>query len=241
MDNRDKAGPHEFGPAYPPPSREWRRRAHRAEHWDMADRTIDPARHSYEQLAPEYDRRWADYIDATMRLVLERLHLAGHERVLDLACGTGELERRLLKRWPQLRIVGADLSFNMLVSALRKLGAADFIQAEAARLPVGSGMFDIVVCANAFHYFRDPAASLGEMHRVLRPGGALVLVDWCDDYLSCKVCSVWLRWTDPAFFRTYTLADCRQQLEQAGFTVETATRQRVGWIWGMMRISAVRP
>ena len=206
----------------------------------MAETTIDPARQSYEQLAREYDSRWADYIDATMRLVLDGLNLAGQERVLDLACGTGELERRLLERWPRLRITGADLSFNMLVRAQRKLGGADFLQAEAGRLPVASGMFDTVICANAFHYFRKPAQSLAEMHRVLRPGGELVMADWCDDYVSCKVCSAWLRWTDPAFFQTYTLAECRGQLEQAGFTVKSAMRQRVGWIWGMMRISAVR-
>ena len=206
----------------------------------MAETTIDPARRSYEQLAPEYDRRWADYIDATMRLVLDGLNLAGQERVLDLACGTGELERRLLERWPRLRITGVDLSFNMLVSAQRKLGGADFVQAEAGRLPVASGMFDIVICANAFHYFRNPDESLAEMHRVLRPGGALAMVDWCDDYVSCKLCSAWLRWTDPAFYRTYTLADCRGQLEQAGFAVQSDMRQRVGWIWGMMRIAAVR-
>src|SRR3712207_5951276 len=105
----------------------------------MAATTIDPARQSYEQLAPEYDRRWAAYIEATMRLVLNGLNLTGHESVLDLACGTGELERRLLERWPKLRIVGADVSFHMLVSARRKLGGADFVQAEDARLPVVSG------------------------------------------------------------------------------------------------------
>jgi len=62
-----------------------------------------------------------------------------------------------------------------------------------------------------------------------------VLVDWCDDYLSCKLCSIWLRLTDRAFYRTYSLADCRVQLEQTGFRIDCAERRRINWLWGLMR------
>src|SRR5215471_6406351 len=96
---------------------------------------------------------------------------------------------------------------GMLRQAVRKqIGSQVFwAQAEAGRLPLADATFDSVVCANSFHYFRLPVGALREMGRVLRPGGSLVLVDWCDDYLTCKLCSLWLRLTDPAFYRTYTL------------------------------------
>jgi hypothetical protein len=78
------------------------------------------------------------------------------------------------------------------------------------------------------------------MRRVLRPGGSLVLVDWCDDYVACKLCSVWLRWTDPAFHRTYSLAECEQLLRRVAFDPITSTRFRAGPVWGLMRLFAQR-
>lgn len=86
----------------------------------MHSSAAEPARRSYDRLAPEYDRRWQFYVDATLQAVMETARFAGTERVLDLACGTGALEIRLLQRWPELRIVGADVSLGMLRQAAAK-------------------------------------------------------------------------------------------------------------------------
>jgi ubiquinone/menaquinone biosynthesis C-methylase UbiE len=193
-----------------------------------------PVRHSYDSLAASYDTRWRRYIDATLALATEPLQFSGHEHVLDVGCGTGELERRLLERCPMLRVAGVDVSPNMLRQAAQKGMSAVLVAAEADRLPFADGSFDIAICANAFHYFRRPDCSLAEMRRLLRPEGRLVLVDWCDDYLSCKLCSVWLRWTDPAFHRTYSLAACRRLLETGGFVIKAGLRRRIDWLWGLM-------
>ncbi|HEV3339609.1 MAG TPA: methyltransferase domain-containing protein [Pirellulales bacterium] len=200
-----------------------------------------PVRRSYDDLAPSYDARWRKYIDATLALAMEPLELTGHERVLDVACGTGELELRLLGRWPALRVAGIDISSRMLRHAAEKGTGASLLAAESHRLPFGEGTFDVVISANAFHYFRRPEESLAEMRRVLRPAGRLVLVDWCDDYLSCKLCSVWLRWTDPAFHRTYSRRACRQMLGQSGFVVETTLNRRIDWLWGLMCLECTKP
>jgi ubiquinone/menaquinone biosynthesis C-methylase UbiE len=109
------------------------------------------------------------------------------------------------------------------------------VLAEADHLPFVDGFFDHAICANSFHYFPTPLTALQEAHRVVRPDGRFILLDWCDDYLSCKLCGMWLRLTDPAFCRTYTIRACRPLLEQAGFQVVQAEHFRVGWIWGMMR------
>jgi len=192
-------------------------------------------RRSYDELAASYDTRWRHYIEATSALAIEAIAPEADGRALNIACGTGELERRLHELRPQLRLTGTDLSPNMLRRAAAKELGAEWLAAVAAHLPLADAAFDYVLCVNAFHYFRLPSDSLAEMRRVLRPGGTLVLVDWCDDYLSCKLCSVWLRLTDRAFYRNYSLAGCRAQLEQAGFRIDSAERRRINWLWGLMR------
>jgi ubiquinone/menaquinone biosynthesis C-methylase UbiE len=204
----------------------------------MRDQNVEPVKLAYDELAPTYDRRWQKYVQPTLRSVIEAIGVAGHERVLDIACGTGELERLLLAQWPDLTLLGADLSLGMLARAKAKEpgGSVAWVQADARWLAFRDGYFDRVVCANSFHYFRSPAKVLSEVRRVLGPDGRFVLVDWCDDYLSCKACSAWLRWTDPAFYKTYSLMDCQLLLSEAGFEVIEMKRFRIDWLWGLMRL-----
>lgn len=199
----------------------------------------DAVRQEFDRLAADYDRRWQPYIDATLRSVLEAVSFDGTEDVLDVPCGTGELARLLLARWPGLKTTGVDISPGMLRKAAAKNrgNQVSWIEADVVNLPVPDGRFDWAICANSFHYFRRPAESLQELRRVLRPGGRLMLVDWCDDYLVCKLCSFWLRLTDPAFYRTYSLARCRALLEQAGFEVVASERFRINLVWGLMRFT----
>ena len=199
----------------------------------------ESVREEYDRLAETYDRRWRDYVDVTLRAVLESISFTGQERVLDVACGTGELERLLLARWPNLQILGTDISTEMLRQAAGKdeNRKAFFIQAEAAHLPFPDQSFDYAICANSFHYFPSPMQALKEVLRVLRPGGSFLLLDWCDDYLSCKLCSIWLQLTDPAYCRTYSVHALQSMLEKSGFDVMRKNHFRVGWIWGMMRFT----
>ena len=62
----------------------------------------DPVAQTYDRLAPAYDRRWRAYEDATLAAAIDVLACGSGERLLDVACGTGELERRLLARETRL-------------------------------------------------------------------------------------------------------------------------------------------
>ncbi len=196
----------------------------------------NPVRTEYDRLAARYDRRWQPYIEATLNAVLEAVEFQGDEAVLDVPCGTGELKRRLIEKWPDLCITGVDLSTGMLAQAKAKdeVNRVRWVEADVAELPLPDQSFDCVICANSFHYFRAPNEALAAMRRVLRPGGRLILVDWCDDYWACKVYSLWMRWTDKAFYRTYSLKACVSLAEEASFQIEQGRLFRINWLWGLI-------
>ncbi len=198
----------------------------------------------YDVWARVYDVLWRRYTENTLPVLQGAAAIRSNERVLDLACGTGELARRLDGSVSDLRLVGVDLSASMIDRARQKLGGRPgvrFVQADAHDLPFGRSTFDVVLCANTFHYFSHPGTVLSEARRALRPGGRLVLLDWCRDYWTCRVMDAVLRRVDPAHHACYTLDELRRHLRRAGFKVRNDLRYRFDLIWGMMVVEAVRP
>jgi ubiquinone/menaquinone biosynthesis C-methylase UbiE len=190
---------------------------------------------AYGKLAPSYDRRWSFYIEATVRETLSRLELQPGESLLDVGCGTGVLLEAFLASTPDAKLSGADPSREMLEVARKRLGEAALLrQSHVESLPFSDQAFDVVVSTNAFHYFRNPLGALEEMARVLRPNGRLVITDWCDDYVGCWLCDLWLRTFDRAHFRVYGQKQCRHLVEQAGFTAVRIDRYKINWLWGLM-------
>ena len=195
----------------------------------------DPVVAEYARAAQHYDEKWAFYVEATTRETLRRLPMTSGARVLDVGCGTGELMRRLRAKHPHAVLAGLDPVAEMLAVARDKLsGNEDLRTGYADALPWGAGAFDVVVSCNMFHYISHPVQALREMGRVLRPGGSLVLTDWCDDYLACRVCNLYLRLTNRAFYKTYRQAECRELLHAAGYRDVTIERYKISWLWGLM-------
>jgi ubiquinone/menaquinone biosynthesis C-methylase UbiE len=195
----------------------------------------DPIVAEYAKAAERYDEKWAFYVEATTRETLRRMPMTPASRVLDVGCGTGELLRRLRAKYPGAALAGLDPVPEMLAVARSKLGGNEDLRiGYADSLPWASGSFDLVVSCNMFHYISHPGEALREMARVLRPGGAIVLTDWCDDYLACRVCNFYLRLTNRAFYKTYREAECRELLERAGFREVRLERYKINWLWGLM-------
>ena len=95
--------------------------------------------------------------------------------VLDVGCGTGALLRDAGERFRAARLVGIDPSARMI--AMADAGGAELVQAAAEHLPFPDRTFDLVVSTLSLHHWRDRAAAVREIARVLRPGGAIVLAD----------------------------------------------------------------
>jgi ubiquinone/menaquinone biosynthesis C-methylase UbiE len=201
----------------------------------MAANNVDPVVEEYAKAADRYDEKWSFYVEATTRETLKRLVIPPAARILDVGCGTGELLLRLAARHPDSMLSGIDPVPAMLQMAERKLpGRVDFRVGYASALPWPDASFDVVVSCNMFHYVTQPLLALQEMHRVLRPGGSLVITDWCDDYLMCRLCNVYLRLTNRAYYKTYKQRECLDLLSAAGTPVTGIERYKISWLWGLM-------
>jgi ubiquinone/menaquinone biosynthesis C-methylase UbiE len=201
--------------------------------------TRDAVLGEYARLAPQYERRWSFYVRATSRETLARFRINPTDSVLDVGCGTGALLCQLSASYPQARLAGIDPSPEMLVIARARLPPGiELKQSWAEGIPYPDDAFHVVVSCNVLHYIREPLVALREMLRVLRPEGTLVITDWCDDYLACRICDWYLRHFDAAHFRTYPAQRLRDLLNTAGATEVRIVCYKITWLWGLMTATA---
>ena len=136
-------------------------------------------REMFERIAPRYDRvnrvlslgldqRWR-------RAALAAIGVGPNDRVVDLACGTGDLAELAAARGA--RVVAVDGAREMLRGARRRRVAADLVRCDAALLPLRTGCATVVTCGFALRNFTEPEAALREAARVLAPGGRLALLE----------------------------------------------------------------
>jgi arsenite methyltransferase len=117
-------------------------------------------------------------------LVHEALGAQPGERILDAGCGPGFYVAEILERvGPEGSVVGVDASAPMLGVAAKRCEGHDnvaFHEGDVTALPVGDADFDRALCVQVLEYVADIPAALGELLRVLRPGGRVVIwdVDW---------------------------------------------------------------
>lgn len=106
--------------------------------------------------------------------VLDRMRLAGDERVLDAGCGTGRDGEALLERWPDVRLVGVDGSEQMIAQARARLGdRAELHVADLTEPLHVDGPVDAVMSVAAFHWITDHDLLFANLATVMRPGARL--------------------------------------------------------------------
>lgn len=206
----------------------------------MISKGLDGVRRVYAKGAAEYDARWSRYLDRTISRTIDAVPVPAVGPLLDVGCGSGILLDRLLRREPAIDAIGIDASPEMLAVARRRLrGRARLVLADAAALPFAAGAFGVVTTTSSFHHWSDPTVALGEIARVLAPGGTLVLTDWRADHLPTHVRDLLLRLTDPSHRRAVTVTHARRLLDAAGLRPISVDRYGLGWRWGFMTVVAV--
>lgn len=147
----------------------------------------------FDSIAPAYDfmntamtgglhRYWRN---RALRMADKLLAGRKPEKVLDVACGTGDVAFRLHKIYPEAHITGLDLSAGMLKIAKDKLAGMDaeakehidFTEGDSLALPYPDDTFDLVTVAYGVRNFERLQDGYREMRRVLNPGGVLCVVE----------------------------------------------------------------
>jgi SAM-dependent methyltransferase len=185
-----------------------------------------PDRGLFDLWSRFYDLPWVQRLTyrPEQDAVLRRVLALAPRRVLDLGCGTGLLATRLRRALPDTEIVGCDFSRGMLTRAAAREHRVRWVRGDAQRLPFASESFEAALSTQAFHWFPDPEAALRELHRVLAPGGTLLVsvVNPPLEWLSRASRDVSRIVGEP--FEWPTRARMRQRAEAAGFQVEAQER-----------------
>jgi demethylmenaquinone methyltransferase / 2-methoxy-6-polyprenyl-1,4-benzoquinol methylase len=139
----------------------------------------------FDAIAPTYERvnavasfgqdaRWRRRAVALARVTADDV-------VLDVCCGTGDMLRTFDRAAPAPRLlIGADFAGQMLACGTyeRMRTPLQLCRADGLRLPLASGSVDVVTCAFGVRNFQDLDAGLAEFHRVLKPGGRCVILEF---------------------------------------------------------------
>ena len=114
--------------------------------------------------------------------VLDQMHLAPDDNVLDVGCGAGWLSRLLSERVPEGRVVGMDISDEMVRRARKNYVALDntmFVIGGVDEIPWDANFFTHAISVESAYYWPDPARGLREIFRVVREGGsAWILINY---------------------------------------------------------------
>ena len=179
-----------------------------------------------EQLREEFNR-WAetgrgeemehDHWPITQP-VLEWMNLQPGDNVLDTGCGAGWLSRILAKRVPEGRVIGMDISDEMVRRARRasvEFANLVFIVGGVEEIPWEAIFFGKVISIESAYYWPDPAKGLREIFRILREGGsAWILINYYRDNPHCH------QWGSQLAIPTHLLSagEWAQLFRDAGFT-----------------------
>jgi ubiquinone/menaquinone biosynthesis C-methylase UbiE len=195
-------------------------------------------RYGWDRAVTAYEGGWRAQLAPAHSLMLDMVAVQPGERVLDVACGTGLVSFRMAEAvGARGAVLGTDISGEMVVAARRlaaerEVGNARFERSDAEALPFADATFDAAVCGLGLMYVPDPVKALGEMRRLLKPGGRAAAAVWgarrscgwaeifpiTDARVASEVC--------PMFFQLGTSDTLARSFAAAGFTDIRSTRLR---------------
>lgn len=144
----------------------------------------------FNELSPNYDRLNRIFslgLDIGWRKQLvAAVARQNPTKILDLACGSGDVTTMLRAALPKTQVVGLDFSRSLLALAKAR-GLPELAEADALHLPFSDGSFDAVTIAFGLRNFSDRAGGLKEIARALKPGGVFGLLEFSPPPMPWKL------------------------------------------------------
>lgn len=187
-------------------------------------------RYGWDKAVGDYEAGWRAQLEPAQSLMLDMAALRPGERVLEVACGTGLISFRIVDAvGEEGSVVGTDISSEMVAAARRRaaernIGNARFERRDAEDLRLDDEPFDAALCGLGLMYVPNPVKALGEMGRLLKPGGRIAAAVWgarakcgwaeifpiTDARVASEVC--------PMFFHLGTRDMLARSFAETGFT-----------------------
>jgi ubiquinone/menaquinone biosynthesis C-methylase UbiE len=190
----------------------------------------------WDKKRAEQHARWAKmasrltYAPFATKIVESLAPMESGSKIMDLGTGPGILSIELHKLLPQAKIIGIDLSSDMLEIARKNADEAGMSNFEtrlgkAEEIPIESNCANLVVTQSSFHEWEDPQKGLSEIFRILKPGGSLILKDynrswlssWRRGLLKCLLKVVGESYEDHVGMFKFTFDQAADLLKEAGF------------------------
>lgn len=195
----------------------------------------------FDHWAKTYDTKALNhyYFYKVNQAVLKLLQPGANSSLLDVGCGTGILLEQLASTRDGMHLYGLDVSEGMLAWAKQKLAKYSNVELQlgsVAELPYEDNRFDYVTCIQSFHHHPDSMQSLRQMHRVLKPGGSLLIHDVSLDG-PLRKSSHWLEKSlypeREADISRYTRVQMEELFQKAGFG---DIQQRQFWYFSLITV-----
>lgn len=183
----------------------------------------------WDKWASSYDsKNWRNnYLRNLQRKLIASLDIKEDINILDVGCGSGfavgEVARLANYKG---QFYGIDLSAKMIEKAKSNFSGRDnfhFIQANAESIPLEDNFFDIIICTNSFHHYLHPDEAVGEMHRLLRIGGRVYILDPTGDNWIAKILNTITKF-GPEHVKLYSTKEFRHLFESAGLRYVSSSR-----------------
>lgn len=175
---------------------------------------------SFDRQALTYDMdRNGSHAREQYSIILQKMENFRFANVLDVGCGTGEILKRIHKRYPEVSLTGVDISEKMLEVAKVKIGnKATLLWADAEMLPFSDATFDLIVCSDSFHHYPNPQKVLAEFRRVLKGGGNLLICDYSIGFPLRQLMNLFIRFSHDGDVHIYSKEEITKLVIQASFS-----------------------